>query len=161
MEKSIKALLIIILIQMCVLFILFCLLISYADAQTMTCVVHKGECVWIRDQPARTGNQIGSIRYGYEVEVSEIVNQYAHITFNGVNGWADIQYLELPIKETVYTVVSDGPLNKRETPDGRYLGRLKPGVRVSVLGWRYSPSGELWAKVYKGGYVAARYLALQ
>ena len=132
-----------------------------AQAQTMTCVVHKGEYVWIRSGPSKDADKIGTIRYGYEVEVSDIVNQYAHIDFNGAQGWVDVSYLELPIKEVVYTIVSDGPLNRRETPEGRFLGKIKSGVRISVLGWRYSKSGELWAKVYGGGYVAARYLEMR
>ena len=140
---------------MTIAFVAILLIGTVAQAQTMVCVVHKGEWVWIRDQPSKAGNQIGTIRYGYEVEVSEIQNLYAHIDFNGMQGWVDVSYLELPVQEMTYTVISDGPLNKRETPDGRF----KSGVRISVLGWRYSPSGELWAKVYKGGYVNAKYLA--
>lgn len=132
-----------------------------AQAQTMVCVVHKGEYVWVRDQPSKEGAKVGTIRYGYEVEVFDIVNQYAHMTFNGLNGYVDVSYLELPIKETVYTVVSHGPLNRRETPDGRFLGKIKEGARLSVLGWRYSKSGELWAKAYGGGYVKAQYLELR
>ena len=64
----------------------------------------------------------------------------------------------MPIKEKVYLVACESPLNKRETPDGRYLAKIKSGTRISVLGWRYSKKGELWAKVYKGGYVKAAFL---
>ena len=124
------------------------------------CVVHKGEWVWIRDQPSKDGSKIDTIRYGTECQISQIVNQYAHITSDyHESGWVDIFYLEIPINETVYTIESDGPLNVREMPDGRYLRRIKSGSRVSVLGWRYSKAGELWAKVFKGGYVKASYLA--
>lgn len=127
---------------------------------TFVCCVHKGEYVWIRDIPSKEGNKIGTIRYGYEMNVSEIQNQYAHITTNnGLEGWVDVSYIEKPIKEEVWVVNCDGPLNKRETPDGRFLTKIKGGSRISVLAWRYSPSGELWAKVFNGGYVAAKYLS--
>ena len=141
--------------------VLVCLAICGAKADThFVCVVHKGEWVWIRDNPDRNATKIGNIRYGAEGEIHEIVNLYAHVTTdNGKEGWVDISYLEIPIKETIYRIVTDGPVNRRETPDGRFLSKIKSGVNISVLGWRYSPSGELWAKVYKGGYVKAQFLA--
>lgn len=124
------------------------------------CVVHKGEWVWLRSDPASDADRIGTIRYGVEGEIHEIRNGYARITTSdGRKGWADVSYLEMPILEEIYVVSSDGPLNKRETPDGRYLTRIKSGARISVLGWRYSKAGELWAKVYHGGYVKACYLS--
>ena len=135
--------------------------LTAARADTLfVCCVHKGEYVWVRDIPDKTGNKLGTIRYGYEVQVSEIKNQYAHITTNsGLTGWVDVSYIEKPIKEEIWVVNCDGPLNKRETPDGRFVTKIKPGSRVSVLAWRYSKSGELWAKIFHGGYVAAKFLS--
>ena len=134
----------------------------FADIKADTsfvCVVHKGEWVWVRDRPSKDGNQIDTIRFGVEGEIHSIENLYANITTSdGRTGWVDVSYLEIPIKEKVYKVACDSPLNKRETPDGRYLSKIKGGSRISVLGWRYSKNGELWAKVYKGGYVKAAYL---
>lgn len=145
---------------MAVLFFIAGSLIACAAAEsTWTCVVRKGEYVWIRSGPSKDADQIGTIRYGYEMPVSEIQNGFAHVQINGTDGWVDVFYLEQHINEMIYTVCSDGPLNKRETPEGRFMGKIKSGVRISVLGWRYSHSGELWAKVYKGGYVKAQYLA--
>ena len=149
-----------------IIFILTLLLVlsNIALAQTMTCVVRKGEWVWVRNEPSPTATQISTLRYGHEVDVSEVKNQYAHVILSdgpdkGLEGWVDISYLEKPIKEETWVVISDGPLNKRETPDGRFMTKIKSGSRISVLGWRYSKSGELWAKVYLGGYVKAQYLA--
>ncbi len=142
--------------------VLVCLMSIMSGAQAdmrFVCVVHKGEWVWVRSQPDRNADKIESIRYGAEGEIHEIVNLYAHVTTdNGKEGWVDISYLEMPIKETTYRIITDGPVNRRETPDGRYMSKIKGGVNISVLGWRYSPKGELWAKVYKGGYVKATYL---
>ena len=127
---------------------------------TFVCCVHKGEYVWIRDIPSKEGAKIGTIRYGYEMQVSEIQDNYAHISLpDGTTGWVDISYIEMPIQEEIWKVNTKDPLNKRETPDGRYLTKIKGGSRISVLAWRYSPSGELWAKVFNGGYVAAKYLS--
>ena len=125
------------------------------------CVVHKGECLWIRNAPDKSAEIIDNIRFGVEGEIHEIQNGYARITAgNGKKGWVDVSYLEIPIKETVYVITCEGKLNKRETPDGRYLTKIEGnGTRISVLGWRYSSKGELWAKVYKGGYVKAEFLA--
>ena len=135
--------------------------IGVADSK-FVCVVHRGEWVWVREAPDKDAAKIDTIRYGVECQVSEIVNQYAHITYrDGKSGWTDVSYLEMPIEETIYTITTDGPVNKRETPDGRYMGRVKGGgTRISVLGWRYSPTGELWAKVYHGGYIKAEYLRI-
>ena len=132
-----------------------------AKADTaFVCAVHKGEWLWVRSAPSKDAESIDTIRYGIEGEIHEIQNMYARVsTINGKEGWVDVSYLDIPIKEEIYVVTCEGPLNKRETPDGRYCGRIKSGARVSVLGWRYSKSGELWAKVYKGGYVKAQYLA--
>lgn len=143
-----------------ILIVLIAMTVAAKAESTFVCCVHKGEYVWIRDIPSKEGNKIGTIRYGYEMKVSEIQNQYAHVTLNsGLEGWVDVSYIEQPIKEEVWVVNCDGPLNKRETPDGRFMTKIKGGSRISVLAWRYSPSGELWAKVYHGGYVAAKYLS--
>lgn len=142
-----------------ILIMMIALDIAHADS-TFVCCVHKGEVVWVRDTPDKSGNKIGSIRYGYEVKVSEIKNMYAHVTLHdGKTGWVDVAYIEKPIKEEIWVVNTEGPLNKRETPDGRYLTKIKPGSRISVLGWRYSSTGELWAKCFRGGYVKAQYLS--
>lgn len=146
-----------------VLLTVFIQILSCAGAAADTkfiCAVHKGEWVWLRATPDAEGEQIGTVRYGVEGEIHGIENGYASITTgDGRSGWLDVSYLDMPIREEIYVVISDGPLNKRETPDGRYLTRIKSGARISVLGWRYSKSGELWAKVFRGGYVKAAYLA--
>jgi len=136
------------------------LMLMSARADTaFVCVVHKGEWVWIRSGPSKDSTQIDTIRYGVEGEIHEIQNGYARITAgNGKTGWVDVSYLEMPIQETVYQITTESPLNKRETPDGRFMTKIKGGSRISVLGWRYSKKGELWAKCYKGGYVKAAYL---
>lgn len=133
---------------------------DYAKADTaFICAVTKGEWVWIRSTPDADGEKIGTLRYGVEGEIHEIVNQYARITTtDGRKGWADVSYLLMPIHEETWIVATKDPLNKRETPDGRYVTKIKGGSRISVLGWRYSKSGELWANVYHGGYVKACYL---
>ena len=137
---------------------------AFAEGTQYICVVTKGEWVWVRDNPDKDAAQIDKIRYGFELEVSEIVNNYAHITYIGhggdtYSGWVDAYYIEQPISEETWVVTSDGPLNKRETPDGRFMTKIKSGSRISVLGWRLGKDGSLWAKVYHGGYVKACYLA--
>ena len=124
------------------------------------CVVHKGEWLWVRDAPSKDAAQVDTLRYGVEGEIHEIVDGYARITSNnGKKGWVDVSYLEIPIKEETYVITTHDPVNKRETPEGRYMTKIKGGSRISVLGWRYSKKGELWAKVYHGGYVKAEFLA--
>lgn len=132
--------------------------VRIAKAETYTCVVHRGEWVWIREAPSYEGRQIGQIRYGYEVEVDSIDKGWAHIRFKDVEGYVDASYLERDIPETMYRVICEGPLAKRETPAGRLLCWIKPGSKISVLGWRYAKDGTLWAKVFKGGYVKASFL---
>ena len=134
---------------------------NYALADTtFVCVVRQDEWVWVRSAPSPNAEKIEKLKYGYEVNVSEIVNGYAHINWVKGEGWADASYLELPAKEEIYVVnTADGPLAKRETPDGRLMCWIKKGSRISVLGWRYSKTGELWAKVWHGGYCKAEFLA--
>ena len=135
--------------------------LSIARADTpFVCVVHKGELLWIRNAPAKEARSVDTIRFGVEGEIHEIVNGYARITANnGKQGWVDVSYLEIPIKEEVYVVNTQDPVNKRETPEGRYMTKIRGGSRISVLGWRYSKKGELWAKVFHGGYVKAEFLS--
>lgn len=124
------------------------------------CVVHKGEWVWIREEPSYSAKQIGQIRFGYEVEVDGFTehSEFAHIRWHGIEGYVSSQYLELPVEEKMYRVICEGPLAKRETPAGRLLCWIKPGSKISVLGWRHDKNGDLWAKVYRGGYVKASFL---
>ena len=138
-------------------------------AERYECKVHKGEWVWIRETPEPTGRKIGRVRYGYEVDADEPVNGFLEIQTkagwmlegeHAARGYVDASYFDRPITETMYRVnTQGGPLAKRETPGGRLLCWIKPGVKISVLGWRYDKDGALWAAVYKGGYVKAEYLA--
>lgn len=132
--------------------------VRVARAETYTCVVHRGEWVWIRATPSYDGQQIGQLRYGYEVDVDSIEEGWAHIRFKDTEGFVDASYLERDIPEKMYRVICEGNLAKRETPAGRLMCWIKPGSKISVLGWRYDKSGNLWAKVYRGGYVKAAFL---
>lgn len=138
-----------------------------ARADTYECVVHRGEWVWIREAPSKTAKQIGRVRYGYEIEAGEPEKGFLRIDVkpgwllegeNATVGYVDASYFDRPTPETMYRVICEGPLAKRETPAGRLLCWIKPGVKISVLGWRYAPDGSLWAKVFKGGYVKAAFL---
>lgn len=153
----------IIIAELIVLTILI-LMVAAVKAEVYTCVVHRGEWVWIRSGPSYEAPQIGQIRYGYEVDVTEFVDGFAHIRWthhdgNVTQGYVAAQYLEISIPETMYRVITEGgPLAKRETPNGRLMCWIKRGTKISVLGWRYAADGSMWAKVYKGGYVKAAYL---
>ena len=139
-----------------------------AKAETYTCVVHKGEWVWIRESPDPNGRQIGRVRYGYEVEADEPENGFLKIYPKP--GWmlegetprqafVNAAYFDRITPEKIMRVnTQGGALAKRETPNGRLMTWIKPGVKISVLGWRYANDGSLWAKVYKGGYVKAEFL---
>lgn len=143
-------------------------IVKTARAETYTCVVHKGEWVWIRETPESNGRKIGRVRFGYEVEADEPKDGYLAIYPRG--GWmlegepvkqayVKAYYFDRTAHETVMRVnTQGGPLTRREAPSGRIAGYIKNGARISVLGWRYDNDGSLWAKVYKGGYVKAEYL---
>ena len=138
-------------------------------AERYECKVHRGEWVWIRETPEPTGRKIGRVRFGYEVEADEPEGGYLSIGVrpgwllegeHAARGYVDASYFDRPVAETMYRVAtSGGPLAKREPPGGRLLCWIKPGVKISVLGWRYDKDGALWAAVYKGGYVKAEYLS--
>ncbi len=111
--------------------------------------------------------KVGQIRHGDEGEIHEIRNGDAGMsTTNRAKGWVDVSCLDMPIREKVYVLIADGPVNKRETPDGRSLMRIKAGSRISVPGWRSAKKGELWApgfpcgicqgRVFEGGRVMDR-----
>lgn len=159
MRKQMKMYWLLVIALGCILLVEIIFLTTAKADTGFICVVHKGEWLWVRDAPSKDAKAIDSIRFGVEGEIHEIQNGYARITtVNGKSGWADVSYLEIPISEKVYQITCETPLNKRETPDGRFMTKIKGGSRISVLGWRYSKKGELWAKVYKGGYVKAAYL---
>lgn len=146
-------------VLLAMLIVLFAVLIGkVATAETYTCVVHKGEWVWIRSGPNYEAKQIGQLRFGYEVEVDGFKDGFAHIHWKDIDGYVAQQFLEMPVKEKYYRVICEGALAKRETPEGRLMCWIKPGAKISVLAWRYSSKGELWYKVYKGGYVKACFL---
>lgn len=138
-------------------------------AERYECKVHRGEWVWIRETPQADGRKIGRVRYGYEVDAGEPEGGYLAIDVrpgwllegeHAARGYVDASYFDRPITETMYRVATaGGPLAKRETPGGRLMTWIKPGVKISVLGWRYDKAGELWAAVYKGGYVKAEFLS--
>lgn len=141
---------------------------ALARAETYTCAVHRGEWVWIRETPEPNGRQIGRVRYGYEVDAEEPVNGYLEIDpkpgwmlegETARRGYVNAAYFDRMQPEVMMRVNTEGgPLAKRETPNGRLMTWIKPGVKISVLGWRYAKDGTLWAKVYHGGYVKAEYL---
>ena len=144
-------------------------IVKTARAETYTCVVHKGEWVWLRETPEPNGRQIGRVRYGYEVEADEPKDGYLAIypkaswMLEGEcvkQAYVKAYYFDRRDTETVMRVnTHGGPLTRREAPSGRITGYIKNGVRISVLGWRYDNDGSLWAKVFKGGYVKAEFLA--
>ena len=155
-------------IQIMLILLLTIGICKIAKADNYTCVVHRGEYVWIRETPEPNGRQIGRVRYGYEVEAEEPVNGYLEI--DPKKGWmlegetpkrayVKAAYFDRRQHEKMMRVnTQGGPLAKRETPNGRLLCWIKPGVKISVLGWRYAEDGSLWAKVFKGGYVKAEFL---
>lgn len=143
------------------------LMAAAVKAESYECVVHKGEWVWIREEPSRTARQIGRVRYGYTIEAGEPENGFFRISVRpgwllegetAAEGYVDAQYFDRAVPETMYRVITTGPLAKRETPRGRLMCWIKPGSKISVLGWRYAADGTMWAKVYKGGYVCAAFL---
>ena len=145
------------------------IIVKRAIAETYTCVVHKGEWVWLRETPEPNGRKIGRVRFGYEVEADEPKDGYLAIFPKA--GWmlegervkqayVKAYYFDRRDTETVMRVnTQGGPLTRREAPSGRITGYIKNGVRISVLGWRYDNDGSLWAKVFHGGYVKAEFLA--
>ncbi|MBR6861210.1 MAG: hypothetical protein IKM73_07815 [Acidaminococcaceae bacterium] len=159
----------IILIEVAVLIVIATALavVTTVRAETYTCACPRGEWVWIRETPEKTGRKIGRVRFGCEIEAGKPENGFIAINTkpawmlegeHAARGYVDVSYFYWTEPETLYRVNTTGPLAKRETPEGRLLCWIKPGIRISVLGWRYAANGELWARVYKGGYVSAKYL---
>lgn len=141
--------------------------IKLARAEQYTCVVHKGEWVWIRESPSKDGRKVGRVRYGYEIESGDPENGYFKINVRpgwlmdgetATTGYVDASYFDRDVDERMYRIICEGPIAKRETPAGRLMCWIKPGSKISVLGWRYDSNGELWAKVFHGGYVKASFL---
>ena len=136
-------------------------------AETYECVVHRGEWVWIREAPEPTARKIGRVRYGYEVQAGKPEGNWLGIEVRpgwllegerSEFGYVDASWFLRAVPEKMYRVATTGPLAKRETPGGRLMCWIKPGVRISVLGWRTDKDGTPWAHVYKGGYVCGKYL---
>ncbi len=53
----------------------------------------------VRAQPTKNSPVLGTIRKGQEVEVEEIVGDFARISFKGQTGYVSLQYLEKEVTE--------------------------------------------------------------
>lgn len=64
----------------------------YQVTTTYVCTARKS--LKVRTAPDVNAQQIGSLMSGEEVEVYEIVGDFARIQFNGSEGYASIKYLQ-------------------------------------------------------------------
>lgn len=140
------------LIVVCILLTFMCV----ANAETM--YVHVGEGTFLN---GRHDPKIGSavemrLHRGDEVTVLSIDGSWAQIE-GGEAGtaWCFVEYLASYPPDTdapLYTVVSNGRVRVRQSPDGKTVGYVYDGNRVEV---RFVMDG--WAYI-GNGYVMAEYL---
>ena len=64
----------------------------YSRTTTYVCTAHKS--LKVRTAPNANAEQIGSLMSGEEVEVYEIIGDFARIQFNGSEGYASTKYLQ-------------------------------------------------------------------
>lgn len=64
----------------------------YSRTTTYICTARKS--LKVRTAPDANAEQLGSLAAGEEVEVYEIVGDFARIQFNGSEGYASIKYLQ-------------------------------------------------------------------
>lgn len=131
---------------------------SYAGNYTCTAPHY----LQIREGHGTNYRAIGRIYPGKTVYVSRGNGSWAHVSYNGVNGYVSMSYLKkyvpAPSNEGWYTCTAPHYLQIRAGRSTRYRarGRIYPGRRVYVT----SVSGG-WGKVsYNGvtGYVSMSYL---
>ena len=65
---------------------------KFKSATIYVCMAKSG--LIVRSAPDASSRKIGSLKTGEEVEVYDIIKDYAKIKFNGDIGYANIKYLE-------------------------------------------------------------------
>ena len=131
-----------------------------AEAGTMYIHVTSGSYLNGRHAPAKDSAVEMRLYRGDAVDVIGIDGEWVQIE-GGEAGtcWCRVDYLadyppgdEAPL----YTVLSDGRVRVRQSPDGNTLRYLYDGDLVAV---RFAMDG--WAYLDDGGYVMTDYLAIQ
>ena len=127
-----------------------------ADAETMYVHVRDGTYLNGRRDPNMQSPILMTMGRGDDVEVTSVNNGWAEI-LGGEAGscWCCVDYLadySPDESAALYTVVSNGRVRVRQSPDGKAVGYARNGDTVTV---RFILDG--WAYIGEG-YVMAEYL---
>ena len=115
-------------------------------------VATKNDPLSMRQAPDTSSSILTCIPRGTTVEVSEINNGWAKVSWNGSEGYCSMAYLKSADEETVseYIIATkDDPLNMRKSPDtsSSILTRIPKGTTVEV-----SEINNGWANVSWNGF---------
>ena len=128
-----------------------------AAAETMTCVISKGQYVNIRNRPSKTASTLGDgFRNGDTVEAEEITGGWIAFTFDGEAAYVRTDYFEI-VDGGQYVISGNGRVRYREAPGGKKIDFYPVGEVVTVDAWRYDAEGGRWARI-GDRYVMAEYL---
>jgi N-acetylmuramoyl-L-alanine amidase len=121
----------------------------------------------VRPAPTTSNTPIGTVANGSTVNVHELLDNWALISTDSIQGYVSLRYLELDAEEEEYKPIDEGTvveaqnLNVRSGPATSYdrISTLPNGTSVDVLkiedGWALVSNGDV------EGYVSLRYLELK
>ena len=120
---------------------------SSADAETMVCVVTKGQYVNVRTGATSSAASLGrKIHNGDVIDTVSVNHGWITISWNGVDAYVQAKYFEIADGRD-YVVSANGRVRWREAPCGAIKGYYQPGDVVTVDAFRYGSDDELWARV--------------
>ncbi|PTL37466.1 SH3 domain-containing protein [Alkalicoccus saliphilus] len=121
----------------------------------------------VRPEPTTSNTPVGTVANGTTVNVHELLDNWALISTDSIQGYVSLRYLELEAEEEEYKPIDEGTvvdaqnLNVRSGPATSYdrISTLPNGTSVDVLkiedGWALVSNGDV------EGYVSLRYLDLK
>ncbi len=127
-----------------------------AAAETMTCIIPKGQYVNIRQKARSDASTWGEARNGDTIEASSITNGWVEFDYDGKTAFAMVKYFEIEV-DSDYTVTANGRVRYRDAPNGDVIDFYEVGTQVHVDAWRYDKKGNLWGRI-GDRYVASEYL---
>lgn len=150
--------------------LLLCLIVcSAGQAETYKCTVPQGETANVRLSPSKKARTEGKRIFSGDKIEGRYTDDKLWIQFVDSEGdtvYVMSKYMEL-VAELECTVIGNGRLRWRKSPNGKVGGYYSPGDTVTVYGIVTDAGGTLWGRIAPskwaigGRYVSLQYLADQ
>lgn len=136
----------------------FVLFASCACAETMVCIIPKGQYVNVREKASLKAFSIGEVRNGDEIECDGYESGWVKCTFKGETAYVKAVYFEFA-DDADYRVTGNGRVRLRDSAGGKKVDFIALDTVVHVYGWQYAKDGSLWART-DGGFISKAFLEI-